>query len=339
MELWIAPFRLKFRHPFGTAHGFRDGTDSVFIKLVRNGVAGYGEATMPPYVKEDQRLVIESLRSVDLEMLDRGDLESLRGLDPCARAGISTAFFDLVSREKDVPIGELLQVEIQPIPDRISLITLGLCPIDEIPSKLDQIPKFNGLKIKLNGDQDEQRLKVILKHDPRPILIDANQAWHHVDQAIRIIDLIESERLIGFEQPFAVDRTDLQFDLMERSEITVYADESIQTVSDLENASEFFNGVNLKLMKCGGLDMAVAMAKLARSKGMRIMLGSMSESSIGCAAMFQLAPIAQVIDLDGPWLIANDPYQGLDLVDGELHWGLSQDPAASIELDWTPIGA
>ncbi len=339
MELWIAPFRLKFRHPFGTAHGFRDGTDSVFIKLVRNGIAGYGEATMPPYVKEDQRSVIESLERVDLEMLDRADLEGLHGLGPCARAGISTAFFDLVSREKDVPIGELLQVEIESVPNRISLITLGLCPIDEIASKLDQLPKFNGLKIKLNGDQDEQRLKVILKHDPRPILIDANQAWHHLDQAFKMIDLIPPERLIGFEQPFAVDRTDLQLGLMDRSEVTVYADESIQTLNDLYNASEQFNGVNLKLMKCGGLDMAVAMARLARSNRMKVMLGSMSESSIGCAAMFQLAPIAQVLDLDGPWLIANDPSQGLDLVDGELHLTSSRSPATLIGSDWTPIGA
>ncbi len=338
LKLSIAPYRLLFKQPFGTAHGFRDGTDSIFVRLERNGITGFGEATMPPYVKEDQRSVIQALERVDLHALDQGDLLSIGEIGPSARAGLTTAYFDLVSSEEAISIAELLEVPKEPLMDRISLITLGLCAIDDIPSKLDQLPKFNGLKIKLDGIDDEARIDAIMRHDDRPVLIDANQAWDSVDQAFKVLDRIDPKRLIGSEQPFPVDRPDLQQEFTRRIDVTVFADESIQDRTDLEKSSKLFTGINLKLMKCGGLDRALDLACSARATGMRIMLGSMSESSIGCSAMLHLSTIANVLDLDGPWLISNDPFNGLQLVQGEMKFS-SQGPIAAPELNWRPIGA
>jgi L-Ala-D/L-Glu epimerase len=174
------------------------------------------------------------------------------------------------------------------------------------------------------------------------LLLDANQGWHSVDHALRILDLAGPERIIGLEQPFPVDRVDLQAELSRRTTVPVYADESVQGPEDLGRLAGIFQGVNIKLMKCGGLDIAIQMAMSAIQNGLKVMLGSMSEGSVGCGAMLHLAGLADVVDLDGPWLIANDPFEGVGLRDGRP---TLLDPERGIQLKapdqlvWTPFGA
>ncbi|MDQ3101938.1 MAG: hypothetical protein M3R08_11170 [Bacteroidota bacterium] len=342
MFLSIAPYRLLFKGSFGTAHGARDGTDSVFVRLERNGRTGFGEATMPPYLQETQSSVIDALRHVDLQKLENHGLKDLDDLPPCARAALSTAYYDLISKEKGRSIESLLELPVIDHREPISLITLGLTECDKIPEKLDQLPPFNGLKVKLDGNADLERLEMIMRSDQRLLLIDANQAWTKLEQALDVIDLIGSERLIGLEQPFPLERLELQEELIRQTNIPIYADESIKNLQDLDRLAGSFSGVNLKLMKCGGLDIAGAMAKRAHELGLNVMLGSMSESSLGCGAMFQLAPIADVLDLDGPWLIGNDPFEGLILEGGELRMrdrSKAFDQRDDSTLSWRPVGA
>ncbi|MDQ3099762.1 MAG: hypothetical protein M3R08_00120 [Bacteroidota bacterium] len=342
MFLQIAPYRLMFKRSFGTAHGTRDGTDSVFVRLERNGIIGFGEATIPPYLNETQSSVIEALKQVDLQDLEHLGLKILEGMPPCARAALSTAYYDLISKEKGRSIESLLELSNYDQRESICLITLGIADLGQTPDLIHQLPPFNGLKIKLDGNADFQRLEVILRSDQRPLLIDANQAWTELEQALAVIELIGNERLLGLEQPFPVERPDLQEQLIERTDIPIYADESIMNLADLDRLAGSFTGVNLKLMKCGGLDVAAAIARRAHEVGLKVMLGSMSESSLGCGAMFQLASIADVIDLDGPWLIGNDPFEGMELVGGQLRMNngpeaiLLHDP---IQLSFHPIGA
>ena len=111
---------------------------------------------------------------------------------------------------------------------------------------------------------------------------------------------------------------ELNLELFEVTGVYVVADESIQTVGDLVTKQHMFNGVNIKLMKCGGLDRALALTELARTMDLKVMLGSMSESSLGCTAMAQLASIADIVDLDGPWLIKNDPFEGMGMENGKV---------------------
>lgn len=341
-QISIAPYRLLFKEPFGTAHGLRDGTDTVFVKLERNGVIGYGEATMPPYVNETQETVITSIRNVDLQQLEQGKLKFNGAAGPCARAGISTAYYDLISKQKTTSIGKLLDIPTSSPKRQMSLITLGITDLAGIPERLHQLPAFNGLKIKLDGKHDLEVLKIVLEQDDRSILIDANQAWTSVQHALNVIDLIGKERLLGLEQPFAVDEVDLQKELIDQSPVIVYGDESIKDMQDLEAMADRFSGVNLKLMKCGGLDDAAAMARRANELGLRVMLGSMSESSLGCGALLHLGPLADLIDLDGPWLIKNDPFTGVVLRAGEVDFADRNQgigPVLPSWLHWTPIGA
>jgi L-alanine-DL-glutamate epimerase-like enolase superfamily enzyme len=141
------------------------------------------------------------------------------------------------------------------------------------------------------------------------------------------------------EQPFTEDDLDRHQELSTSGKVTVYADESIQDMAQLEARHAAFGGVNLKLMKCGGLDRAKAMAKCARELDLKVMLGSMSESSLGCTVMGHLAGMADIVDLDGPWLIANDPFRGIGMEQGRLRLpegaGWAVDPV--VELPWIEL--
>ena len=342
MKMWIAPYRLKFKRPFGTAHGFRDGTDCVFVKLERQGVIGRGEATLPPYVKETPASVIADLESVRLEDVAAGNFKLDPKRSPAARAALSTAYFDLIAKEKGIPVKELLQTEPIGNEQRSDLITLGITDPEKIIEELHQLPPFNALKVKLNGEQDEATLRKVIENDHRPILIDANQAWGSVEHALRMIEVAGTDRLLGIEQPFPVDRRDLQAELSGRTTITVYGDESIKDLDDLDRTAGSFSGINVKLMKCGGLDRAAELIRSAKEHGMKVMLGSMSESSLGCGALLQMAGGVDLIDLDGPWLIANDPFAGIELWNGQLvlvsSLGSGITERSPSLLNWTPIG-
>ncbi len=343
LRLSIGQYHLLFKQPFGTSHGIRTGTDAVFVRLERNGLAGYGEATMPPYVLEKPATVINSLQHIELQLLGIDDFKLDEKYSPSARSALSTAYYDLISKELGCSIKEILQLpDRQPRP-AISLITLGLTELAVIPEKLHDLPAFNGLKVKLDGRSDEVVLKAVLGNDSRPVLLDANQAWSNVDHALRMIDLVGNDRLIGLEQPFPVDRMDLQEALVRQTPVILYGDESIRSIQDVERLAGAFTGVNLKLMKCGGLDRAAAMAVRADELGLKVMLGSMSESSLGCGAMLHLGYLADVIDLDGPWLITNDPFEGMVLNEGELMPligpGIGIRVRTPHKIAWTQFGA
>jgi L-alanine-DL-glutamate epimerase-like enolase superfamily enzyme len=348
MELAIAPYRLKFIHPFGTAHGLRDGTDSVFVRLTRNGVHGFGEATLPPYLEHTQSIVIQQINSFYLKRFKASSSELMDpvGTDqlcPPARAALQMAYMDLINKEKDIHIGSSIPSKRRPADGPMCMVTIGHTTVDDIPLKLSQLPKSRILKVKLGALNDQNVLMAIKELDNRKLFLDANQGWTRVAQAEAAVEVIGCDRVIGLEQPFAKDRWDLHRELKETLDVPVYGDESIQGMADLERAGEAFDGVNLKLMKCGGLDVAQTMAERARELGLKVMLGSMSESTLGCGAMASLAPNADLLDLDGPWLVSNDPFQGLRMeqgtlvVDGTAGFGVDLRPGH--QLQFNPIGA
>jgi len=347
MELAIARYRLLFKHPFGTAHGLRDGTDSVFVRLAEEDHVGYGEATLPPYLPETQDSVIQEFSSVEVNKFLRGTECSEQRTFPShltltgpSRAALSTAYYDLLSKHLDIDIKDLLEVDHGKSRPQ-SMVTLGHTMPREIASKLIELPSSDLLKVKLGSKSDGSTLETLSALDDRPLFLDANQGWNSVEQALEMISLVGEARVRGIEQPFAKDRRDLHGELKHRTKVPVFGDESIQDLADLERATEAFDGVNLKLMKCGGLDKALAMAKRAKELGLEVMLGSMSESSLGCGAMAALSGCADLLDLDGPWLIQNDPFRGLSMINGNLRIaegsGIGINPRVGIKLDWREL--
>lgn len=340
-------YRLLFRRPFGTAHGLREGTDSVFIRVEAAGGVGHGEATLPPYLPETQDSVIQRIQAFVDEgpWTVQGALDRLRGTPdpfegaPSARAALHMALVDHHLKYQ-APVNQLNKTTVSK--RLVTLMTVGLGALDEVPGKVADTRMAKAIKVKLGGAEDQVLIDVIKSLDNRQLFLDANQALRTVEEALDRIAWAGPDRVLGMEQPFPKDRLDLHAALKAATDVPVYADESIQDLAELEAGFGAFDGVNVKLMKCGGLDRAEAMVARARSFGVKVMLGSMSESALGCTAMARLAELAEVVDLDGPWLLRNDPFSGLAIGPaGELV--LPQGPGFGCELlvplTWTPFGA
>ncbi len=348
ISLEYASYKLMYRQAFGTAHGTRNGTDAVFLRLEYRGAMGYGEATLPPYVHETQASVIAQLLSFDCQQYTARYLEQSHNTfedlewtgSPAARAAFTMALMDLKSRLAGISVAELLGIPKQ-LQRTATSVTLGLGAIRDIPRRLSELPQSDLIKVKLGGTEDRATIEAVQASDERRLLLDANQGWHSISDAQRVLDAVIPGRLFGLEQPFQKDAWELHAKLQEQLDVPIYGDESIQGIADMEKAGGSFQGVNIKLMKCGGLDRAVDMIHKANELGLKVMLGCMSESSLGCAAMAELQQFATIADLDGPWLIGNDPFGGLHLkpgglwTDGSSGFGVDQ----VLSLDWHPLGA
>ncbi|MBL7981523.1 MAG: hypothetical protein JNL52_06900 [Flavobacteriales bacterium] len=346
MSLTIAfsPYRLLFKHPFGTSHGLRDGTDALFVRLEEDGVLGYGEVTLPPYVKEtvpeamDRLRILAgqgqwSLRKLGEALADHRFLEDM----PALRAGLHMAYIDSLGKQLHTTVYQILKAPITVC--HLSVMTLGICPPKEVLEKLQELPPTGAFKLKVGDDRAVERLELILKHTSARILLDGNQGMSSVSSAAELIERIPAERLIGFEQPFDTGRDRDSRVLTDRTGAVVFADESLQNEADMERVSEAFGGVNIKLMKCGGLDRAARLIERARELRLKVMLGSMSESSLGCTAMAHLSGLADVVDLDGPWLIKNDPWNGITVLDGRMVIPTGSGLGISQRSDLAYIGA
>ena len=351
MILSYAPYRLQFKHPFGTAHGIRTGTDAVFVRLEEDGVVGFGEAALPPYLRDTLATVIQDISYIDLNLLvynfngrtDPQNEHLLFELSTPCRAALSTAYFDLKSRQLGIGAKTLMDTKELPTPNGPAMVTLGYSELDHIALKLSQLPNCAILKVKLGSDQDVHTLSRVMELDNRQLFLDANQGWNTVAQVLELIALAGEDRIVGIEQPFGKENWGLHKELSSSTSVPVIGDESIQGLGDLDRAVGVFGGVNIKLIKCGGIDRATEIIFKARQLGLQVMLGCMSESSLGCGAMAQLAPYADLVDLDGPWLIGNDPFNGLVMEGLSLKCsgdtGLGIELLEAADLSWTTIDA
>lgn len=346
LRLSFAPYRLLFKHPFETSHGVRDGTDSIFIRLEEHGVVGYGEVTLPPYLEEKPRAVADRLLSMrqsnlaDLEtcLAHLNEVEAWGKQEQGCRAGLFSAWIDVASKKNQVSVSQILNVV--DLKQSRSMVTLGITPVAEVENVLHDLPESDVLKVKMNGPASIPMLRAVLKADARPVFIDANQGLNSLAEAEEV-QRSAGERLVAIEQPFKLNSNWLQCAFQQKTNTVVYGDESIQGLKDLEQAKAWFKGVNIKLMKCGGLDRAKAMADRAAELGMHVMLGSMSESSLGCTAMAHLAGQADLVDLDGPWLIKNDPFEGMGMRNGKLVMPdrIGIGAALTAQLEFSPVCA
>jgi len=151
-----------------------------------------------------------------------------------------------------------------------------------------------------------------------PLYVDANQGWKEKSLALDNIHWLKEHGVVFVEQPMPVDMKDEMAWLKEKSPLPIVGDESIQRLTDIEHADEFYHGINIKLVKSTGLNEGFKMAQLAKEKDLKVMLGCMSESSCLISAAFQLASLADWIDLDGNLDVTNDPYHGIETVNGKL---------------------
>lgn len=306
---------LRFRYPFRIAHGERLGTDVVFVVLEWNGLVGFGEATLPPYLGISAQQVVDALNRPGIKealALNFPDewFSALRQIIPDlmpALAALDMARWQIHSLMNNQPVSVALGAHAD-APLVQHTFTLGVSDVNEMKKKIDYAASegFTLFKLKLDGLHDEEMLRNFRSLSDSPFAVDANQAWKTIDQALRLVDFLESNECVLIEQPFHKGDRELSFQLRESTVVPVIADEACQQIDDLFGVLDAFDGVNVKLQKCGGITPAFQQLKEIRLRGKKALIGCMSESSVGCGAAEELTFLCDWADLDGPFLNANN---------------------------------
>ena len=325
LHLKYFPYELDLRHTFTVASYSRTSTPDVQVEITWEGVTGYGEASMPPYLGQSVASVSAFLEKVHLEQFtDPFQLEeilsyvdSLSPGDSAAKAAVDIALHDLVGNLLGQPWYRIWGLD--PLKAPSTTFTIGIDTPEVVREKtLEAAGKFNILKVKVGLESDEEMIRTIRSVTDVPLAVDANQGWKDRSKALEEIHWLAEQGVVMVEQPLPVDRLEDTAWLMERSPLPIFADESIQRLPDILPLKGVFSGINIKLMKCTGMREAWKMVTLARALDMKVMVGCMTETSCGVSAAAQLSPAVDFADLDGNLLISNDRFRGVTVVDGRL---------------------
>ncbi len=312
-------FRLEFRHTFHIAHGERSHTDTVIAEISGGGHTGYGEAALPPYLGYSPGQIVAEINDFVLSDLPIPELLvniHAGNLSRPAKTALDIALHDLWGKTENKPVNELLNLK---VPESITCFyTLGISDIAALEEKLAATGDIKVYKIKLGGENDHAFLKEFRKRSNTSFCADANQAWKSKETALEEIAKLNDLGCLFIEQPLPVGHPDLT-DVFKNSSIPVYLDESIQSVDNIHTNADKCHGINIKLLKSGGLQPATEWINTAQSLGLEILIGCMSESTCGAAAALQLCGASRYVDLDGPLLITNDPFGGLKYENGLVY--------------------
>lgn len=330
MKLRFFPYELKLRHVFTVATYSRSTTPDVQVELEYDGVIGYGEASMPPYLQKELGTVDSVLAFLKKVQEHIGQFEdpfkmeeilayvdSLSESDAAAKAAVDIALHDLVGKLLQAPWYKIWGLDKDKAPS--TTFTIGIDTPEVVKEKTRECAEqFNILKVKLGRDNDKEMIETIRSVTDLPIAIDANQGWKDRQYALDMIHWLKEKGIVMIEQPMPKEQIDDLAWVSERSPLPVFADESVQRLKDVAALKGVFTGINIKLMKCTGLREAWKMMTLARALGMKVMVGCMTETSCACSAAAQLSPAVDFADLDGNLLIANDRFKGMEVVKGKI---------------------
>ena len=325
MKLTFFPYELQLKHVFTVATYSRKTTPDVQVEINYDGVVGYGEASMPPYLGESIESVMAFLQKVDLEQFDDPTqlddiLCYVDGIAPgntAAKAAVDIALHDLVGKLLDAPWHQIWGLNKEKTPS--TTFTIGIDTPDVVREKtLEVAGQFNILKVKVGGANDKEMIETIRSVSDLPIAVDANQGWKDKYQALDMINWLHSQGVVMVEQPMPKTQLDDIAWVTQQSPLPTFADESLQRLGDVLPLKGAFTGINIKLMKCTGMREAWKMLNMARALDMKVMIGCMTETSCAVSAAAQLAPAVDFADLDGNLLISNDRFEGMTVVDGKI---------------------
>lgn len=336
LELSFFPYELKLRHAFNLAKFSRTTTPDVQVVLKYDGITGYGEASMPPYLGESVESVTKFLGSLDLaqfkdpfridEILDYVDHVAPK--NSAAKASVDIALHDLLGKIMGQPWYKIWGLSAEKAPN--TSYTIGIDTAEVVRQKVEEAKPYKVLKVKMGLKNDKETVDIIRSMTNVPICVDVNQGWNDREQALRMIDWLAERNCLFVEQPMPKENTaDIAW-LKSRSPLPIIADEAFQRIGDIPRLAEAYDGINIKLMKSTGLHEAYKMVILARGLGMKVMVGCMTETSCAVSAAAQIAPMVDFADLDGNLLIANDRFSGMKIVDGKIT--LADKPGIGVEL-------
>ena len=322
MNLDYTTYRIICSHPFGISRSTHTYYDIVYIYISDGEYIGRGEAAPSVRYDESTNQIITHLKSID--NIDN-NLNLEEGAFWCKKnsngissleAALSTAWLDLWTKKNNRRISTYFNSGKNML---YTSFTIAIGDLDLIPKKIEEAKSYNILKIKLgiNEQHDKNIIKLIRKETDKIIRVDANEGWD-LDTGKKMCKWLADHNVEFVEQPFKAQNLGDTAKLRDVSPLPLIADENSIKSSNIPDIAHAFDGINIKLMKCGSLFEAKKMIDLARKYDMKIMLGCMVESSIGITAMSNLSPQVDFADLDGNLLIDNDPYIGVKVVDGKL---------------------
>lgn len=324
MKLRFKPYTLELKHVFTIATSSRTTTPVMLTEIEYDGIIGYGEASMPPYLGESQESAAAFLSKVDLSKFnDPFDseniltyIDSVAPGNPAAKASVDIALHDLMGKLLNAPLYKIWGFDKSKTP--YTSFTIGIDKPDVVRQKVKEAAEFKILKVKLGRDTDKEMLETIRSVTDQPLCVDVNQGWKDKNFALEMAHYCQEMGVVFLEQPMPKEDLEGNAWLTQNSPLPTIGDEAVQRLPDVIKAHNVYSGINIKLMKSTGLREAYKMLILAKALNMKVMLGCMTETSCAISAAAQLSPMVDWADLDGALLIGNDIYKGTEIVDGKV---------------------
>jgi len=325
MKLTITTRRLELKHTWTIARGSADFKEYNYVALEHEGVTGHGEAAHNVRYGES----LESIRAfleASAQFLQPADPWNFYDLSKkihafgegqyAAKAALDMALLDWVAQKLGVPLYRFWGLDQDKTP--VTSYSIGIDRPEIMQEKIRGAADFPILKIKLGGENDEAIMHAVREATDRIVRVDANEGWKDRQLALEKIYWLKELEVEFVEQPMPAGRLDEVAWLRAHSPLPLIADEDVRTVKDIPGLVQAYDGINLKIMKAGGLQESLRMIHVARAHDLKIMLGCMIESALGITAAAHLSPLADWADLDGNLLIKNDPYRGATVAQGRL---------------------
>lgn len=326
MKLSYEIKQLNLRHTWTIARNSSDFKQNVFVKLEKDGIVGIGEAAPNVRYDETPESTIEVLKKAvplfanadPFKFVELGyDIQGLCERQTAGKCALDIALMDWVGKALEQPLYRLWGLDPEKSP--LTSFSIGIDTPEVMAEKTKEAEPYKILKVKVGKPEDEEFIKAVRSVAPyKPIRVDANEGWTDKDVAIRKIEWLVENGVEFIEQPMPSHMLEETRWLRDRSPVPIIADEAVKSARDIPTLAEVYDGINIKLMKSGGLQEALRMIWLAKSLGMKIMIGCMIESSVAITAAAQLCSLIDYADLDGNLLISNDPYVGATLADGHV---------------------
>jgi L-Ala-D/L-Glu epimerase / N-acetyl-D-glutamate racemase len=324
--VWEASIaRLKLRHTWTTTMSSSEYRDTIQVHLTSDGVSGVGEGA--PIVRyhenaEDGKKAITAitpfLQTADPWHSEKLMAEVSRQMPNqfAAQAALDIAVMDWVGKKLNIPLYKLLGLDSADTP--ITTFSIGIDTPENTRQKVQEAEPFPILKIKVGLTTDEATIAAVRSVTKKPLRVDANEGWTNKEEAVHKINWLESQGVEFVEQPMPAEMIEETRWVRSRVHLPIIADEAAVNARAIPKLVDAYDGVNVKLDKCGGIQQALRMIYVAKSLGMKTMLGCMVSSSVSVTAAAHLSPLVDYADLDGNLLVANDPYRGVTVQKGKL---------------------
>jgi L-alanine-DL-glutamate epimerase-like enolase superfamily enzyme len=337
MKISYKSFNLLLKFPFTIAKFSRTSTPIMLVEIFYEGYTGIGEASMVPYMGENEETASSFLSKLDLSKFTypfdfaaiHQYMDDITAGMPAIKAAIDIALYDLAGKIARKPCYNFFDSVPQNMPE--TTYTIGIDEPEMIIKKVEDALKydFKILKVKLGRENDKQIIQTIRNITHLPLFVDANQGWADKNEGLDMAFWLKEQGVVLIEQPMPKENIDGNAWITSHSPIPIIGDEAVQRLADVSKAKGVYHGINIKLMKSAGLYEAYEMIKMARANDLKILIGCMSETSVATLAGAALAPLCDWADLDGPFMTTDNPFKTPDFINGK--YILSDEPGLGLK--------